>query len=155
VILWWIWLHIVGALLFVTAHGVSMGVSFRLRRLRDPRQVSALLDLSATATKVTYVGLLVLLMGGVVAGFKLHAWGRGWIWTAIAILVFTIGFMYGVATRYYIKVRTVTQALVDGSEAVTPAQYAEMLSSNRAYVLAAEGIAALLVIVWLMVLKPF
>ena len=102
-----------------------------------------------------YGSLLILLTGGIVAGFLLSSWSRGWIWTALGILVFTIAFMYAVATPYYKKVRTVTEALQHGSQAVTPEQYAQLLRSRRPHLLAAEGLAALLVILWLMLLKPF
>jgi uncharacterized membrane protein len=152
---WWVFAHVVGAFLFVGAHGASAFVSFRVRRERDPKTVSALLQLSLASVKLAYVGLLVLIVAGVVAGFQISAWSQGWIWTAIAVLVVTTGFMYAVGTTYYQKVRTVTEAIVNGSEAVTPEQYAEVLSSRRPHLLAAVGLVALLVILWLMLLKPF
>jgi uncharacterized membrane protein len=152
---YWILLHVVGAFLFVGAHGVSMFVALRIRKETDPKRVGALLELSTGALWAFYGSLLILLTGGIVAGFMLSSWSQGWIWTALAILLFTIVFMYAVATPYYKKVRTVTEALQRGSQAVTPDQYRELLRSRRPHVLAVEGMAALLVIVWLMILKPF
>ena len=152
---WWKWLHIVGAFAFVAAHGVSMGVSFRLRKERDPGRVTMLLQLSGSANTFMYVGLLVLLVAGIVAGFQLNAWGRGWIWTALGVLAGTIAFMFAMAFPYYRRVRTIADALAGGSRAVTPEQFAELLASRRPYLLAAVGGAALLIILWLMVLKPF
>jgi len=152
---WWVLVHVVGAFLFVGAHGASAFVSFRVRHERDPKTVGALLQVSLASVKLAYLGLLVLLVAGIVAGFQIQAWSRGWIWTALAILVLTSVFMYAVATTYYRKVRTVTEALVTGSEAVTPEQYAEVLSSRRPHLLAVVGLVALLVILWLMLLKPF
>ena len=152
---WWVWLHVTGAFAFVAAHGVSVAVAFAIRRQRDAARVSALLGLSSSAITYMYVGLLVLIGAGVVAGFQLHAWGAGWIWTAIAVLVVTIGFMYAVATPYYRKVRTVTDAILDGSQAVTEEQFADLVSSRRPFLLAVVGAAALLVILWRMLLKPF
>src|ERR687891_441733 len=58
---WWVYLHVAGALVFVAAHGVSMGVALRLRGERDPRRIMALLDVSSTSISGLYVGLLLLL----------------------------------------------------------------------------------------------
>ena len=44
--LWWVYLHILGGLLFMLAHGASAAVVFRLRRERDPAAVRVLLGLS-------------------------------------------------------------------------------------------------------------
>src|SRR5712691_11713059 len=52
-----------------------------------------------------YVGLVILLIGGITAAFMAGLWGRGWIWAAIALLVALIAFMYARATRYYGEVR--------------------------------------------------
>ena len=152
---YWVLLHVIGAFLFTGAHGVSVFVALRLRRERDPKRVGALLELSSGALWAFYLSFLVLLGAGIVSGFLLHSWGRGWIWTALGILLFTMFFMYGVATSYYKKVRTVTEAMSHGSQAVTPEQYAELLRSPRPFLLLGEGLAALLVILWLMLLKPF
>ncbi|MEX2459043.1 MAG: DUF2269 family protein [Actinomycetota bacterium] len=152
---WWIYLHVLGAFLFVTSHGVSMFVSFRLRKEREPARVAALLQVSGSALWFFYGAFLLLLTGGIVAGFMLHSWGRGWIWTALGILIGTMFFMYAVATPYYRKVRTVTEAIEGGSEAVTPEEYTRLLRSPRPFILAAEGTAALVVILWLMLFKPF
>ena len=152
---WWVYLHVAGAFLFVAAHGVSMFVSFRLRKEREAARVSALLQVSLSGLWLFYGALVLLLSGGIVAGFLGHWWGTRWIWTAIGILVVTTVFMYAVATPYYRKVRRVTEALEGGSEAVTPEEYARLLDSPRPIVLAVVGTAALLVILWLMLFKPF
>jgi uncharacterized membrane protein len=152
---WWIYLHVLGAFLFFTAHGVAVFVSLRLRKERDPARVSALLQLSLSSLWTFYLSFLLLLTGGIVAGFMLHSWSRGWIWTALGILLGTSFFMYAVATTYYRKVRTVTEALEGGSEAVTPEEYDRLLASPRPIILAVVGTAALAVILWLMLFKPF
>ena len=43
---WWVFLHIAGVFAFLTAHGVSVGVAFKLRRERDPQRILALNELS-------------------------------------------------------------------------------------------------------------
>jgi hypothetical protein len=102
---WIVFLHVAGAFTFVLAHGASATVALKLRQEREVARVQALLDLSQVATMGMYVGLVILLVGGIVATFMAGLWGRGWIWTAIAILVAMIVFMYARASRYYGELR--------------------------------------------------
>jgi plastocyanin len=151
---WWVFVHLVGVLAFLAAHGVSMFVLFRLRKERDPRRVSDLLALSSSSITGFYYGLGLLLLGGIVAGFLGHWWGRAWIWAAIGVLVLISMAMYGMATPYYKRVRFVAAAMADGSQAVTDAQFDEILRDGRPTAIAGIGIVGLLVILYLMVLKP-
>lgn len=152
---WWVFLHIVGVFGFLLAHGVSVGVAFRLRRERDPHRINALLELSGSSIVLFNVSSIVLLIAGVVAGFLGHWWGQGWIWTALGILLATSVAMSVLARPFYKRIRLVAEALASGSQAVTEEQFAAVLRSPRPLVIAGVGFAALLVILWLMVLKPF
>lgn len=154
-------LHVLGAFAFVLAHGVSMVVSFRLRGERDAARQAQLLELSGMGVGLMYIGLAVLLVAGVAAGFLGNHWGRGWIWAALAVLVVVIAVMYAVATPFYGRMRAA--AGVPGSEQMaarlkplaTPADLGALATSNRPLLLAAVGGIGLVVIVWLMLSKPF
>ena len=154
-------LHVLGAFAFVLAHGVSMVVSFRLRGERDPARQAQLLELSGVGVGLMYIGLAVLLVAGVAAGFLGNHWGRGWIWAALAALVVVIAVMYAVATPFYGRMRAA--AGVPGSQQMaarlkppaTPADLGALATSNRPLLLAAVGGIGLVVIVWLMLSKPF
>jgi hypothetical protein len=152
---WWVYLHVAGVLVFLLAHGISMGVALRLRRERDPQRIMALLDLSSMSTSGLYVGLVLLLAGGIVAGFVGDWWGQGWIWVALGTLIGLMVFMYVVASPYYKRLRTIVGALAEGSEAVTEGRLAELLIGPRAVVLAVVGVLGLLFILYLMFFKPF
>ena len=54
----WVFIHLVGVLGFLAAHGTSTAVALRLRRQRDREQVRALLDLSRSMRPVNDVSLL-------------------------------------------------------------------------------------------------
>ncbi|HEY2201549.1 MAG TPA: hypothetical protein VGH56_06650, partial [Solirubrobacteraceae bacterium] len=71
---WWVFIHIVGVLGFVLAHGVSTWMGLAVRRERNPERLRTLLDLSASTSMVFYISTLVLLLGGVAAGFDGHWW---------------------------------------------------------------------------------
>jgi hypothetical protein len=159
---WIVFLHVIGAFTFVLAHGVSAGVALKLRQEREVPRVQALLDLSNTATQGMYVGLLVLLIGGITAAFMAGLWGRGWIWTAIALLVAMIAFMWVRASRYYGELRRAAglayYILGKGSGAPTAPDtvaLAQLLGSSRPMELAGVGATGLILIIWLMVMKPF
>ena len=158
---WIVLVHVIGAFIFVAAHGVSMVTSFRLRNERDRARQAALLETSAIGVYAMYVGLLVLLVGGIWAGFAGNHWGRLWIWAALATLVVVIAVMYALATPFYGRMRAATGLepyVARANKFKPPATIAdlEMLAtSNRPIVLAVVGGIGLLLIVWLMVLKPF
>jgi cytochrome bd-type quinol oxidase subunit 2 len=152
---WLVFIHIIGVLGFVLAHGASAAMGLRLRKERNPERIRALLQLSSVSTSVFYVSLLLLLTGGVAAGFKLHWWSQGWIWTALVTLLVTMGAMYALATPYYRRVRRVLQVEATGSSAVGPEELDEVLGGPRPLLIAGIGTASLAFIAYLMVLKPF
>ena len=156
-----VFLHVLGAFVFVLAHGASVLVAFRLRTEREPGRVAALLDLSSLGIGVMYVGLATLLLAGVTAGFMGDHWGRVWIWAAIGILVAVAVAMYALGTTFYARMRVAAGAEVPAQLAArydpapTAADLDPMLASNRPFILAAIGGIGLVLIIWLMVAKPF
>jgi hypothetical protein len=159
---WVVLLHVVGAFGFVFAHGASAFAAFRIRGERDPARVAALLDLSATSLGLMYVSLVLLLIGGITAGFMGDFWGSLWLWIAIGVLVLVIGAMYPMGSLHYANVRRAVgqKAYGDAKDAPPPEplsgpELEALLSSNRPFALAAVGGIGLLVIIWLMVMKPF
>lgn len=153
-------LHVLGAFIFALAHGVSIAVSLRLRGVRSREQAAALLDLSQMAVGGLYIGLLLLLVGGVWAGFAGDHWGRLWIWVALGLLVVVIFAMYAIATPFYGKLRvaagaTSNPAMVERYGTLGEDDFAAMAASPRPIWLAIIGGIGLVVIVWLMVVKPF
>ena len=125
-----------------------------------PAQVRTLLDVSSLALGVTYVGLLLLLVGGIAAGIIGEHFGRGWIWAALVLLVVIMVAMYAMATPFYGQLRVAAGARakdpkVDPNPVVNQAEIDALAGSNRPAVLLAIGTIGFLLILWLMVLKPF
>src|SRR2546421_3407878 len=117
---WWVFVHLIGVFGFLAAHGVSMGVLFRLRRERDPAKVNELLQLSASSTRAFYPALGILLLGGIVAGFLGHWWSQAWIWAAIGTLLLVMMIMYAVAMPYYRRGRVLARRGAGGAPAQAP-----------------------------------
>lgn len=154
-------LHILGAFAFVGAHGVSMFAAFRLRGERDRGRQATLLEQSQLGVGFSYVGLLLLLAAGILAGFMGDHWGRGWIWASLGTLLAVAILMYVVATPFYGRMRAAAGVggMADARERFKPpatdGDLDALPASSRPFLLAAIGGVGLVVIVWLMVLKPF
>jgi hypothetical protein len=159
---WIVLLHVVGAFLFVISHGVSGWVVNVIGREKDPKRIAALTDLSSFSLTGSYVGLLLLLVGGIWAGISGDWFRFGWIWAALALFVGIAVAMYAVATPFFKRLRIALGQRVmgmpkDGPEPVA-APDSEILgvaATAPAMALNVIGFGGLLVILWLMVVKPF
>lgn len=151
---WWVFAHVLGVVGFLTAHGVSVSVALRLRNERDPSRISSLLDLSGRTVPWFYGSFALLLAGGVVAGFMGDWWGYGWIWAAIGTLVLITLAMFFMARPYYQRVRFISRALAEGSQAVTAEQYEAVVWGKTPLVITWIGVGGLVFILYLMMLKP-
>ena len=153
---WWVFIHVVGVVGFVLAHGVSTGMALQVRRERSPERLRALLELSGSTTVAFYIATFLLLLGGVGAGFDGHWWSQqAWISVALAVFLGEMVFMRLVATPYYRRLRQVMTIEQGGGTAVGPAEIEELVTSPRPIVTIWVGSIGLLFIVYLMVLQPF
>ena len=157
---WWVYLHVFGAFAFVFAHGASGLAAFRIRATRDPAAIRVLLDLSGASIGVMYLGLLLLLVGGIAAGIAGGHFSRGWIWAALVLLVVTMVAMYAMATPFYRRLRLAVGAESRDERAgevapVSDGELAALATSGRPVALLAVGLVGFVAILWLMFFKPF
>lgn len=163
---WIVFLHVAGVIIFLIAHGVSVGVVLRLRAERDPVAVRTLVDLSRGSMMVMSVGGLIWLVAGIVAGFTGNGgagwWttGRYWIWASLVLAIVIIGLMTPMGRLYLNRIRAAvgvdpkTGAVAPGFQ-VDQAALQAAVSSGQPTVLAAIGVGGLLILLWLMIFKPF
>ena len=156
-----VFLHVSFVLLFVLVHGASAVIGFRLRSERDPARVAALLDASRLAVNswVMIVSMLGFLVTGIWLGFIGGYWGKLWLWLSIATLVIVIGAMTPMGALKLRRAR-VAYGLETGrdKEPPPPADLAlaeQELQSWNPVPIAAVGGIGLLVILYLMIVKPF
>jgi uncharacterized membrane protein len=159
---WLVLLHVVGAFVFVGSHGVAIFMTVRISRERDRSRIAALLDLSSASMAALYVGLLLLLVGGISAGIVGDWFRFGWIWLALGILVAVTVVMYLVATPFFRTLREAVGARAEDGETTAPprtplsdTEVAALAARTPINVLAGVGFVGLLIILWLMVVKPF
>lgn len=89
---------------------------------------------------------MVLIVTGVWMGFAGSWWGRGWIWAAIAVLVLVFGFMTYISIPYHRARDSLKEA---------DSVLAERLDRTRPLFAAGVGGLGVLVLLFLMVFKPF
>src|SRR5438094_7338427 len=65
---WWKFVHVAGVFGFLLAHGASVSALFRLRKERDREKIRQLIQFSGSTIRLFYISLLVLMLGGVIAG---------------------------------------------------------------------------------------
>lgn len=147
---WIVFLHVAGVLGFLLYHGVSLFATLQLLRERDPKRVAHLIEISGSSLKALYFFYTVLVGAGVAAGFLGRWWGRGWIWTSLAIFLVTSGLMSAIARPYFSKVGTAARA-----SGATPEDIDSVISRSVPMLLIVLGFGSLLVILYLMLFKPF
>jgi len=159
---WIVLLHVGGAFLFVIAHGASIWTVNVIRRESQPPRIAALADLSSSSLSLAYIGLLMLLIGGIWAGIYASLFGSGWIWAALGVFIVVAVAMYAIATPFFKRLRIAlgqrTMGLPKDAPDPVAAPDAEILavaSAAPAVALDVIGFGGLLVILWLMVVKPF
>ena len=159
---WIVYVHVAAAFLFFMGHGASMWTSDQIRRERDPERIRTLLELSSRSLGLVYASLVTLLVAGIVAGMMGGHFARGWIWAAIVVLVVLIVLMYGLASRYYGRVREAvglrSYQTPKGAPDPTPVsreELAALVDTRRADYIGLIGILGLLILLWLMFFKPF
>jgi hypothetical protein len=159
---WVVLLHIIGAFLFVASHGVAMWMAVQVKHEQDRARLSALLDLSSMSLAGLYVGLLLLLIGGIWAGIMGSWFAKAWIWLALVLLIAIAVAMYMVATPYFRSLRSALgiRSQYGPKDAPDPvpesdAAVAAIAARSPVGVLSAIGAGGLVIILWLMVVKPF
>jgi uncharacterized membrane protein len=142
---WLKFFHLFGLTVFLFAHGVSGGASFALGTSASST-ARQLLALSQRASFISNPGLLIVIITGVWMAFLGSWWGHGWVWAAIVILVALVVGMGLIARPYYMARDAARKSEED---------LAQTLSRTRPQAAAWMGSVGLLLLVGLMVLKPF
>jgi hypothetical protein len=133
-----------------------------LQRPRDLETRRLLLETSYKALEFSTPSLFLILATGIALGFYGSWWGHGWIWAALVIFVVVGGVMTYFSFRHDdarkaagLPYRIFTSAKRRDPVPADPESLERHIPRLRIRELAVMGILALLVIPWLMVLKPF
>ena len=124
--------------------------------------MTQILTRSGTPLIVAYVAIPVLLVAGIWLGFLGSYWGWLWIWVSLILLIGVGIAMTPLAAGPMRKVRKALGMQMgkprEGEPAPMPLADAEVAGARAALkpeLTAVIGVAALVVIIWMMVAKPF
>ena len=154
---WVVFLHILGVFGFLLAHGVSLYVAFRVQREKDIHAIRALLGLSASSVMASLGSLIVLLLAGVAAAFIGHWWSFGWVWVSLGVFVLiwaSMSIFTGPAFRRARMAAGFTGPTTV-NESVVSEKLPQAIAELRPLLPTLIGGVGLVIILWLMVLKPF
>ena len=146
--LWLKYLHLVGLAVFLLGHGVSAGSSLVLRRPLSDAVRASLLQLSIRANYAAFPGLALLLITGVWMGFLGSWWHWAWIWAAIVVLIAVTVAMSAQSVPYHKAREAVGGSKPEGEIEIE-------LKRARPVVMAVIGSVGLVILIFLMVFKPF
>ena len=147
-----VFLHLLGVFGFLLAHGVSVAVAVQMRRESQPARVKALLDLSAASRRPMYGSVALLALGGALAATTGGYWVQGWVSASMVVFLGTTALVLALALPYFRRVRAAVDAATAGG---ATSDLVVLLRSSRPLVVAAIGVVEVVVLLWLMVFKPF
>jgi hypothetical protein len=157
---WLLYAHIGSVLLFVLAHGASAAMALRLKAEPSADGIKALVVLSTLSSQAMYPLLILVALTGIWLGVAGSWFGRAWIWTAIVVLVLTVGLMNAMGRQYHLlrvaagQRRGSDRGQPPGSPA-TPDEVRRLALSTSPWPITVLGLVALGFILWLMLFKPF
>jgi len=155
-------LHVLASFAFVAAHGVGAVVALRLPRERALDRIRAMLEVVEAARPAVQLSLWLVYITGAVLGFLGGWWRTAWIWISLVLLVAVTAWMSYAADRAYTPLkRAVGLAYREGlriqppRDPLRPEEIAEIVSDMRLGPVLLAGYGAIVLIIALMVLKPF
>jgi hypothetical protein len=157
---WIVFVHAATILLFFIAHGASMAVAFAIRNEQDPNRVRALLDLSRGAVgPVPSTMALIGLLTGIAAGFVGDWWGHLWIWLSLALLL-VVAFAMTPLMAMRLNAMRAAAGQPNPRDKNAPAienleELRRLQAAWNPLPFAAVALTAFVVILYLMLVKPF
>ncbi len=157
-----VFLHVVSAISFFAAHGVSMMMLFKISRERNYENLCNYLDISSAAMRPAMIALKGIELTGIVLTIWVGWWRMGWIWASLALFVFIGVIMHKYAGGYVKSVRhgmgMISQKELKKGMRPNPMPYEKLMevvaTGRPKFVLATAGGAAAMITA-LMVMKPF
>lgn len=159
---WLVFLHILSALTFFLAHGASIAMAFKVRSETDFARIRAMLDLSASTIMLVFISFLAMGLTGLIMPFILKIWNKGWIWASVVLMLVVFFHMVFMNDKRYKHLRRMVGLpyMIGGKEfpAEPPASQADVevqLKKMKVTDLVIVGYGIPVVVLWLMVFKPF
>ena len=156
---WVVFVHVASVLAFMLAHGVHVSAMWAMRGEPDPERMLTFFNHGPSTTWLRVL-LVVVVASGVAAGILGSWWGTAWIWASLAVLAAIWLAMWRYAGEYFGLVEGAANAAIAGrgadpQNAAPLAAYDTARGSWHPIGMSVVGLGGLLIILWLMMFKPF
>jgi ABC-type nickel/cobalt efflux system permease component RcnA len=162
---WVVFIHVASVIAFALGHGVSVAVLFGLRRPGPLDRTRALLGLSDSSFLAVYVAALLIVVFGVVAGVMrgLFTNGQLWLWVSLGLFLAIAFYMSFVRWFRMVDVRHAAglqteddvKKGIPAPEPLSEAEIAAKVARVQPWLVTTVGFGGLMVILALMMFKPF
>ena len=155
---WVVYLHILVIFIFLIEHAAEIWVSFKLREQKEPEGIFAtyafMPNNNVRNLRITYS---LIIITGITAGFITTWWRQGWMWTALGVMIVIWIVMKRVSSIYLYAVDAIAEhALQNREDASAIDKFRSDLKARREpEILSVTSVIGGLIILWLMMFKPF
>lgn len=156
--IWVVYLHVTVIFIFLIQHAVEIFVTFKLRQQQEPQGIFAtyafILDNNSRNLRITY---LLIIVTGIAAGFLSTWWQQGWMWAALGVMVVLWIVMNRVGSSYLTTVDAITDHAVKNKDDKTAIDKfrSDLKARREPEILTVTSVIGGLIILWLMMFKPF
>jgi uncharacterized membrane protein len=162
VYIWIKFIHVVGSVTFIMGHGAAIAFTFRVKKESELERVRAMLDLSSSMWSVYMISWLVLMVAGIANAFLGNWWSQGWTWVSLVLMLVITIWMFVLGTRTYHPMRKAFgmpyregNTEVPAGEPLPEAERAALIAATRPMEQLVIGYGGYILILWLMIFKPF
>jgi hypothetical protein len=155
---WIVFLHISIIFIFLIQHAAEISVTFKLRKQEQPDGIFAAYSFlphnNSRNLRITYS---LIIITGAVAGLISPWWKVGWMWTALGTMIVIWIVMNRFGGRYLNAVDAIMdQALKNKNDTSVIQIFRSKLKARREpEIMTVTSVVGMLIILWLMIFKPF
>jgi MFS superfamily sulfate permease-like transporter len=150
-----LFLHVASALGYFLFHGAFASVTFALNRESQPERLKALESVMDLSGPWSLRSVLVTVLSGVVLMVMGDWWRDAWPWLSLLILI-AIGVLMVIFGGVFLGWRLGTEEMpAEGERWYRTVQWGLRIGSRTPLFLTFTGLTALVLILWLMMFKPF
>ncbi len=155
---WVVFLHVTVIFIFLIQHAAEIFVTFKLRQQNEPEGIFATYSFTlANNSRNLRITYLLIIVTGMAAGFISTWWRQGWMWTALGVMILIWIVMNRVGGHYLTAVDAITDHAVKNKDDKTALDKfrSDLKARREPEILTVTSVIGGLVILWLMMFKPF
>jgi hypothetical protein len=155
---WVVFLHVTVIFVFLIQHAAEIFVTYKLREQKGPEGIDAtysfLPNNNSRNLRITYS---LIILTGAIAGFMSTWWKQGWMWTALGIMLMIWIVMSRIGARYLNAVDAITDHAIKNKDepSILEKFRSDLKARREPEIMTITSVIGGLIILWLMMFKPF